>query len=159
VKNTSWVEVLTGIGIILSLIFVATEIRSNTRAVRGETMQGITSQSIDVTMALVTNAELRAAFARASAGATTDLTPAEEDILVAWYSAIIRVAENRYRQRELGTFANTAAAGGGATSYRIPFFRLYWENRRSTFPPDFAAYVDSTLLPMAKDSTPRVIRR
>jgi hypothetical protein len=158
-KNTSWVEVITGIGIILSLIFVATEIRTNTRAVRGETMQGITSQSIDVSMELVSNPELRAAFTKALAGATTQLTPEEEDILVAWYAAVMRVAENRYRQRELGTFANTAAAGGGATSYRVPFFRMYWEARGPTFPADFQAYVDSTLLPMSTDSVPRVIKR
>lgn len=158
-KNTSWVEAITGVGIILSLIFVATEIRSNTRAVRGETMQGITSQSIDVSMEVVSNAELRRAFVKAQAGLTGDLTLEEEDILTAWYATVMRVAENRYRQRELGTFANTAAAGGGAISYRVPFFRIYWQTRGATYPADFRAYVDSTLLPMSGDSVARVIKR
>ena len=76
-----------------------------------------------------------------------------------WYGAIMRVAENRYRQRALGTFNDVTFAGGGATSYRIPFFKAYWENRRATYPPDFAAYVDSTLIPLVRDSIPRVITR
>jgi len=158
-KRTSWVEVITGIGIILSLVFVATEIRSNTRAVRGETLQGITDQTISVTLALASIPELRAAYSKAQAGQVAELTPAEEDVLNYWYGAVMRVAENRFRQRTLGTFDDVRFAGGGATSYRIPFFRAYWENRRTTFPPDFAAYVDSTLIPLVKDSMPRVIQR
>lgn len=158
-KRTSWVEVITGIGIIISLIFVATEIRSNTRAVRGETLQGITDQTITVTLALTYVPELRAAYAKALAGQVAELTPAEEDVLNYWYGAVMRVSENRFRQRTLGTFDDTRFAGGGATSYRIPFFRAYWENRRATYPPDFVAYVDSTLIPLVKDSMPRIIKR
>ena len=158
-KRTSWVEVITGIGIIVSLIFVATEIRSNTKAVRGETLHGITDQTISVTLALASIPELRAAYSKAQAGQVAELTPAEEDVLNYWYGAVMRVAENRFRQRALGTFDDVRFAGGGATSYRIPFFRAYWENRRATFPPDFAAYVDSTLIPLVKDSMPRVIQR
>jgi hypothetical protein len=157
--RASWIEIITGIGIILSLIFVATEIRANTRAVRGQTLQGITDQSITVSLALVSDHELRAAYSKALAGHVAELTPAEEDVLNYWYGAVMRVAENRFRQRALGTFDDASFAGGGATSYRIPFFRAYWTNRRATYPPDFAAYVDSTLIPLVKDSLPRIITR
>ena len=158
-NHTLWIEIITGVGIILSLIFVATEIRSNTKAVRGETLKGITDQTITVTLALVSDPELREAYSKALSGQLAELTHAEEDVLNYWYGAVMRVAENRFRQRALGTFDDVRFAGGGATSYRIPFFRAYWENRRSTYPPDFAAYVDSTLIPLVKDSFPRIIVR
>ena len=58
-RKTSWIDVLTGLGIIFSLIFVASEIRGNTKAVRGATMQGITDQSLSLSMALVSTPELR----------------------------------------------------------------------------------------------------
>ena len=158
-SRASWIEIVTGLGIILSLIFVATEIRSNTKAVRGSTLQGITDQSIAVTLALVENPQLTAAYSKALSGKVAELSPEEEDVLANWYAAVMRVAENRFRQRTLGTFHDVTVAGGGALSYRIPFFRAYWSKRRTTFPPDFAAYVDSTLIPLARDSMPRIITR
>jgi hypothetical protein len=159
IKRTSWVEVVTGVGIILSLAFVATEIRANTKAVRGATLQGITDQSISVSLALVENPPLTAAYAKALAGKVAELTPEEEDVLVNWYGAVLRIAENRFRQRALGTIDDVSVAGGGATSYRIPFFRAYWANRKHTFPPDFQEYVEATLLRLVEDSMPRVIQR
>lgn len=158
-KQTSWIEVVTGIGVILSLIFVATEIRSNTKAVRGATMQGIADQSIQVTTMLISSPALGAAYAKASRGEVQSLTTDEEDQLDRFYAGVMRVAENRYRQRALGTFENTAMVGGGSTSYRIPFFKAWWQARRFLYPADFAAYVDSTLIPLGMDSVPRVIKR
>ena len=158
-KQHSWIEILTGIGVILSLIFVATEIRANTKAVRGSTLQGITDQSILVSAQLVTSPDLRSAFTKAQRGEVDSLTMEEEDLLNFWYGVVIRVAENRYRQRELGTFENTAAVGGGASSYRVPFFKRWWEAKKFMYPADFAAYVDSVLIPLGIDSIPRAIKR
>jgi hypothetical protein len=73
---------------------------------------------------------------------------------------VLRVAENRFRQRELGTFTGeAAAAGSAAVAYRVPFFRSYWSVRRHTYAADFAAFVDSALIPLVKDSFPRAITR
>lgn len=158
-RKTSWIDVLTGLGIIFSLIFVASEIRGNTKAVRGATMQGITDQSLSLSMALVSTPELRAAYVRAQSGKVSELTAEEEDLLNAWFGAVMRVAENRFRQRELGTFRDVSSVGGIAPSYRMPFFRAYWTKRRSTYPEDFARYVDTTLIPLVADSVPRIIDR
>ena len=40
-KRAAIRETLTGLGVVLSLIFVAVEIRTNTDAIRGATIQGI----------------------------------------------------------------------------------------------------------------------
>ena len=45
---------------------------------RGETLKGITDQTISVTLALAYIPELRAAYAKAQAGQVAELTPAEE---------------------------------------------------------------------------------
>jgi hypothetical protein len=158
-QKTSWIEIVTGVGVIISLIFVASEIRSNTKAVRGETMHGITDQSLELTLTLLHVPELRKAYVKASAGQVAQLSLEEEEVLTTWYSAVMRVAENRYRQRELGTFEDVVAVGGGAVSYRIPYFKTYWAQRRSTYPADFASFVDTTLIPLVRDSMPRVLQR
>ena len=152
-------EIITAVGVIASLLFVATEIRANTRAVRGQTLQGISDQSLTVNMALVSVPELRQAFSKAMAGQVVQLTPDEEDVLASWYAGLLRIAENRYRQRKLGTFDDVRAFGGSALAYRVPFFKVYWEHRRSTFPNDFAAFVDRTMIPLVTDSVPRIIPR
>ena len=45
-------EMLAALGVIGSLLFVGYEIRQNTEAVRGSTIQGIADQSLQVTLAL-----------------------------------------------------------------------------------------------------------
>ena len=43
----SWLEIATTIGVILSLVFVGFEIRQNTQAVRGATIEALAAQSIE----------------------------------------------------------------------------------------------------------------
>ena len=111
-KKVPLLDALTALGVILSLVFVGLEIRGNTRAVRGTTLQGITDQSITLNMALISVPELRSAYAKAMSGKIADLSLVEEDALTSWYGALLRVAENRFRQRQLGTYDNVRAAGG-----------------------------------------------
>lgn len=159
-QKIPWFNLVTVSGIIGSLLFVALQIHENTKAVRGTTLQGITDQSLELNGLLMSVPELRSAYSKALQGRTKELTLVEEDELTYWYSSVLRVAENRFRQRELGTFTrDIAAAGGAAPAYRLPFFKAYWRQRRSTYPKDFALYVDRNLLPLVQDSLPRVLQR
>lgn len=157
--KTSIRELVAAGGVILSLLFVGLEIRANTNAVRGATIQGISDQSITVTLAIAEIPELRAAYSKVLAGREQELTLAEEDAVTQLYSAAMRISENRFRQLDLGVLDSPGAVGGGAALYRVPFFGAYWATRGSEYPDDFIDYVERVLLPLAQDSVPRIIRR
>jgi hypothetical protein len=157
VRRISWVDVVTGIGVVVSLIFVGVQIRENTKAIRSSTITDITDQVLGLNALLITVPELRAAYSKAVQGKTTSLTPEEADALTFWYASVLRVAENRFRQGQLGTYPpEVAASGSGAVAYRLPFFKSYWMARRHTYAPDFAAFVDSVYVPLVQDSFPGV---
>lgn len=144
-------ETLTGLGVVLSLIFVALEIRANTEAVRGATIQGIADQYLEITLSSMETPEVRSGWAKAAAGRSDELTLDEEIALNWYYNGILRIAENRFRQVEL-SIIELEVISGGAPEFRSPFFRTYWEARRAQYSPDFAAHVDRDLLPLAADS-------
>lgn len=144
-------EVLTGIGVVLSLTFVAFEIRANTEAVRGATIQGIADQYLDLTIASMETPEVRSGWAKAAAGRARELTLDEEIALNWYYNGVLRIAENRFRQVRLSIIDHEVISGG-APEFRSPFFRTYWEARRALYSPDFAAHVDRDLLPLSADS-------
>lgn len=157
--KTSIRELIAAGGVILSLLFVGLEIRDNTNAVRGATIQGISDQSIIVTLAIAEIPEMRSGYSKILAGRDEELTPAEEDAVTQLYSAAMRISENRFRQLDLGVLDSPSSVGGGSVLYRVPFFRAYWANRRSAYPDDFVDYVERVLLPLAQDSFPRIIQR
>lgn len=144
-------ETLTGLGVVLSLAFVAFEIRANTEAVRGATIQGIADQYLDLTVASMETPEVRTGWAKAAAGRADELTLDEEIALNWYYNGVLRIAENRFRQVEL-SIIDFEVISGGAPEFRSPFFRTYWEARRALYSPDFAAHVDRDLLPLSTDS-------
>jgi hypothetical protein len=141
-------ETLTGLGVVLSLIFVALEIRANTEAVRGATIQGIADQYLEITLSSMETPEVRSGWAKAAAGRIDELTLDEEIALNWYYNGILRIAENRFRQVEL-SIIDFEVISGGAPEFRSPFFRTYWEARRELYSPDFVSHVDRDLLPLS----------
>lgn len=55
------VEIFGFLGVIASFVFVALEIRQNTRAVYGVTIQGMAEQSFETSMVIVQTPDLRTA--------------------------------------------------------------------------------------------------
>lgn len=159
VPTSSIREMIAVGGVVLSLLFVGLEIRANTQAVRGATIQGISDQSITVTLAIAEIPEMRAGWAKVLAGREGELTLEEEDAVTLLYSSAMRISENRFRQMALGVLDSPSSVGGGSGLYRVPFFRAYWATRKSEYPEDFVDYVERALLPIAHDSVPRIIQR
>ena len=157
--KTSMREMMAAGGVILSLLFVGMEIRANTNAVKGATIQGVSDQSIALSLAVAEIPEMREGFSKVLAGREAELTLPEEDAMAMPYMAGMRISENRFRQIGLGVFVSPTAVGGGAAMYRVPFFRTFWDARRIEYPDDFAAYVEGVLLPLIQDSIPRIIAR
>ena len=111
-NKTAIRETLTGLSVVLSLIFVAMEIRTNTDAIRGATIQGIADQYLDITVASMQTPEVRSGWAKAAAGNEQQLTIDEEIALNWYYNGILRIAENRFRQIELSIIKLHVVSGG-----------------------------------------------
>ena len=149
-------ESLAAAGVILSLGFVAFEVRQNTRAVRSQTLQAIAEQAAELSLVGVESPELRTAFQKGWSG--TPLTSNEATALGWFYAATMRVTENRFRQFQLGILDESTLQeiGGHAPAFRNPFFKEWWPTRRFQFSPDFVEYVESALLTLEVAEMPLV---
>ena len=142
-------EVFGVLGVIASMIFVGIEIRQNTDAVRGSTLQAVSQQSMDLVMAGIENRDLRLAFTASIAGTLTR----EQASLLGWFfSAKLRADENRMRQVELGILdASTFNQLSNHKAYRLPYFAEYWADNGNEFPDDLQELVEREFLPLSQE--------
>lgn len=137
-------------GVIISLAMVAYEIRANTNAVVSQTVQSLAEQQGELALIGIDNPELREAFTLASLEGVEVLSDAQVSIMQWYYTGVMRVTENRFRQFQLGTLGEDALIQLGARGalFRNPFFAAYWPTQEGMHSPDFVAFVESELLPL-----------
>ena len=141
-------QTVAALGVVGSLGFVAIEIRQNTEAVRGATIQAVAQQSMDLVIAGLDNPEVRAAFV---AGRSDSLTPDQEATLSWFFMAKLRADENRLRQVQLGILdESTFGQLSSNSAYRLPFFRRWWETNGYAFAEDFQALVEREFVPLSR---------
>lgn len=117
-------EIVGGIAIVASLVFVGVQIQQNTNVVRGATLQAITQQSMDLVIAGLEHPEIRQAFSVAQLK-PDELTVDQKQALDWYFSAKLRADENRYRQIELGILdQNNFDQLGSNLAYRLHIFRI-----------------------------------
>ena len=151
--NVNWIwketaEVLGVLGVIASMIFVGIEIRQNTNAVHGATLQAVSQQSLDLVMAGLDNPELRSAFTAAFSGR---LSPEQRNLMVWFVSAKLRADENRFRQIELGILSeSTFLQLSNHAVYRTPYFAEYWAQSSNIYAADFQDIVTREYLPLSQ---------
>jgi hypothetical protein len=133
--------------VVITLVYLALQIRQNTRASRAATFLGLTNAWQEYLLA-TSNAELTDLRVRAAA----DPDSVSESDYIRLFSltrVLLRRAENDFFQYKSGTFDP-----GGWEGYRrsitteilaSPTVRAFWEQQRSVFAPDFSAYVDEHL--------------
>ena len=149
----SWIwketaEILGVIGVVASLIFVGVEVRQNTNAVRGATLQAVSQQSLDLVMAGLDNSALRIAFVAAAEGT---MSPEQTNLMVWFVSAKLRADENRYRQIELGILdESTFLQLSNHAAYRTAYFAEYWALRGGDYAADFQEIVRREFLPLSE---------
>jgi len=133
-------EGLAALGVILSLAFVGYEIRQNTQVSRAAAIQGVTDQSLETILAWSEDEQAVGLLGRVLSGAVpSDFTDNENTKLRLMYLASLRVAESRYRQRELGIIDDPTILGGSAAILRAPYLSERWDRLKSGVSPDFAA--------------------
>ena len=137
-----WKEAVAALGVILSLLFVALELRQNTKAIQATVRNDLASASREWTLATATSPELAQARVKWEAG--DELTEAEFMMVQQLAVGLLRNAENVYLQVQNGSVDESALVGYGFRS--IPLleadrFVVFWQGSgiREKYNPDFVA--------------------
>lgn len=152
-RSTSIQRGLAAVGVVLSLLFVGLEIRANTRAVRGSTVQAISDQSVLSLLEGAADPDWIRILTRLRDGATfRDLGPEDRMRYDLRASVTVRLMENRWRQAELGILGESglgiATGARNAAWFQSEHFRTFWreENIGSLWEPTFVDFMETEVM-------------
>lgn len=119
-------EAISTIAVLLGLFFVGFEIRQNTNAVKGATIQALAEMSQENSFLGIENPDLRTAYRIVREFGPDSLTIDQLDLLGWFTTSSLRVMENRWRQSQLGTLDDFNTAAAGDPFWRSIWFRGWW---------------------------------
>ncbi len=140
-------DFIGGIGVIVTLIYLATQIRQNTRATRSETVLGLTNAWQDYL--LYTAQPDTAALMTMSQTEPDSLSEVEVYRLYVIARMLFRRFENDLMQSRSGTFDADVWSGYQRSLLRdvlaSPTNRALWKLQRGFFTPDFVEFMDGQI--------------
>lgn len=147
---------VSGIAVVISLIYLSMQIRQNTRHERAAMQQGRAARTVDI---LLRTAESEMAdVVLLGRSANPDMTASELEKFLRATTAIFISFEDGYVLRRSGMLdASTIAGDDAAMKNHIfpwPGYRIAWEMLKSGMQPDFRTYVDTlaTSVPLISSS-------
>ena len=144
-RRWSWGQVLGGSGVIISLLFVATEVRQNTEAVLGATFQQLSEGRRELLMEQLHDPSLNAAWGawQSSDEAWAAVPDEERNKVSLWVGAYLGFLDNAYYQVQLGALPQAVFEG-----WRLPSahsrFKEFWALTRTRYTEQFRTYMETT---------------
>ncbi|WP_265529670.1 hypothetical protein [Sphingomicrobium marinum] len=140
-------EVISAVAIVLSLIFVGLQLRSNAQATQYASANA-TNASISSWYSRIANNEQASSIFWSALSSPDSLTPAEWYQFVLNMHALMLNLQNSYYLNAEGTLDteiqnSLAVIVAGVRDQ--PGFARYWEQRKSIFYPEFQAYIDAIM--------------
>ncbi len=136
-------DLIGGVAIIISLIYVGVQIRQSTAASRAATYQSF-SQQYTNHMVPLQNVDFRDVFIRGLADAD-ELDAGEKVAFFSYLNGVFRMFEAFYLQEQEGSFDSTMYESWTAQLVDLlgnSGTRQYWIVRRHTFHQKFANHID-----------------
>lgn len=138
-------EILGAVGVIITLIYLARQIRQNTKASRLATANAVAAAARDWNAPLLQDPELAWTF-QVGTEDPTMLDEKEQARFVELCFSLLRMFEDMHYQYQSG-FLDPEIWKGYERLYvayaKAPGFRAYWKIRRHTFRPEFRDFIDS----------------
>lgn len=147
-------EGLGAIGVIVTLIYVAVQLRQNTAALRSTATQGAHDQSSKVYDLLAGDADLGLIWAR-GLREPDSLNPAETARFFAILQATMFRLQNWYFQTESGLIDPQLLESWTRVVQQacaMPGFKVFWEQRQIVYAPEFKDYLAKRVF--TEDSDP-----
>jgi hypothetical protein len=146
---------VSGVGIILTVVYMSIEIRGNTRAVRASAFQQVVDSFAGISFDIAKDQNLSSLFLRAGHdfGAVNEVERAQYSFMLL---SFLRRAENVYFQTEIRTLRDRHWAGIRASIAWVmssPGARACWSEIKHRFNPQFSAFIDGLA---AESPTPSV---
>ena len=140
-------EIIGTTAIVVSLIYVAVQIRQNTRATRLTTAQNISHELRAVTVLLATQPETAEMHLKGVANVGS-LTPTEKHRFYILLSALYRVYENAYYQNREGAldpYVWEGIIGQLLLSRNSSGYQTFWRDRKQLFSKKFQDFLENEL--------------
>ena len=134
-------DVVSGIAVVISLIYIAIEVRGNTRAQEAATIQAISAQGIALSKELPLEV-------RRKIRAGEELSPQEASEYGLFVFTALRVYESWWLQWQLGTLRDEVFSTYNAfigSTFGDQYTRDIWTNGAFNFTPGFQAYLNQWL--------------
>lgn len=140
-------NLFAALGVIATLIYLAIQIRQNTKAVRSSTIENLIHSLAATAQAAVENEYMVPLMLKANAGPDS-LTEEERVRLHFWFIMTFRRFEGVYFQRDLG-LVDTAVIEGFERSHLSILAsksgKAWWANAKEIFNSGFVSYVEELL--------------
>ena len=140
-------NLLAAIGVIATLIYLAIQIRQNTKAVRSSSIQNLVHGLSGTAQAAAENEYMIPLMLKANRG-VENLTEEESTRLHFWFIMTFRRFEGVYFQRDLG-FVDAAVIEGFERSHisilASKSGQAWWANAKDIFSSGFVSYVEELL--------------
>jgi hypothetical protein len=142
----AFAELLGAVGVIISLFYLASQIRRNSASVEAATALSISQATQQRLLVPAQSPELAGALRRAFYGEV--LSDAEQEQVRFFTRASLRGIENSYVQYKRGMISRQVFSGYEAlleTNIRLGVVSDWWSLERETFEADFQKIVDAAL--------------
>lgn len=141
-------DAIGGVGVILTLLYLAHQTRQNTRAVRAASFQQVADSLSDVSITIFKDPSLVSLIERVKSDAAS---LSDEDIARYGYFllATLRRIESLYFHAEQGTIEGQSWLGTQQTLlfiFSLEVARRWWTKNASRFNEDFRAYIDQDVI-------------
>ena len=147
-------EVLGAIGVIVSLLYVATQVRRNTRSIRASAYQALCDASARFTVTLGSDPQVAATFHKGLAG-VEELSPNEAAQFQWLFHTAIRQIENGHFQFGNGTMEAENWRGWQESLQGVvgsPGGRRMWTVVRPRMRLSFVEFVERDVLPATSEA-------
>ena len=140
-------EFVAAIATVITLVYLAFQLRQNTRALKATAFQHVTSEMGKNVEHIMDNGELAEILVKGTVEPET-LTPAERLRLSAVYVSSFRRLESVYVQHSLGTMEQENKQGFEKSMIpllQFPFGREWWSEAKVAFYAPFVHHIDEGL--------------
>ncbi len=139
-------EFISSIGVIVSLVYLAAQIRKSTETERTSTYQSVVSDFGSLNRTMASNAELSYLYVRALEN-FAELDVAEKARISQLFFATFHYFENMYYQYQKGYLEEDVWRGWKRlmlTYYARPGFQTWWSIRRDVFSNSFGEFLEAS---------------
>ena len=153
-------ELLGGVAVVASLVYLAAQIRQNTRTVRASTLHQNTDLWSSLFISLAAP-DITRAYVAGMAG-DRDMKPLQYTQFFFVCRSMFLAFENQYYQMRHGVLDSEAYDGyvRSISTQILAFrgFRVWWEMNRSVFSPDFVDHIDTMIADVPEADPGKLLR-